>query len=128
VQVSMRSVSLCPPRLRRVIFEKANIVLSRFRAVSNSCASTVTGVSVVPAVREPSRRMSVFRLWAAMVVWSQRSRRVVMRVCMWLRLGDVLAWWLLFWCCVSWLCWWKSALISCLFSSVMWNGKGPMRR
>jgi len=124
VHFSIRSVSLCPDRRRRVIFEKAKTVLSRFRAVSKSCASTVTGVSGVPAVSEPSKSMSVPWLWLVTLVWSHLSSSVVMRVCMWIMLGT-LVWLFSF---VSKLYWWKSWLISVLFSSVMWNGKGPMRK
>jgi len=36
VHFSVRSVSLCPLRRSRVIFEKARVVFRRLRAVSNS--------------------------------------------------------------------------------------------
>jgi len=45
------------------------------------------GESLVPAVREPSQRMRLFWLCAAMLICSHLSSRVVMWVCMWMRLG-----------------------------------------
>jgi len=100
----------------------------------------VTGVSLVPAVRLPSSRMRLLLVWAVVCVCIHRSRSVVMRVCMLMRLGACvgMAAELIFKeegkhrlapssSCVSRLCWLNSWVISCLFSSVMWNGKGPNR-
>jgi len=85
--VLIRSVSVCPFRRSLVAFVMASIVLWRLRAVSKSWAIMVTGVSLVPAVRLPSSKMRLFCVWVAIWVWSHLSRRVVMRVCMWRRLG-----------------------------------------
>jgi len=70
-----------------VIFEKARTLLRRLRAVSKSCCIMWVGESFVPAVSEPSQRMRVFWLCVATPICSQRSSRVVIRVCMWSRLG-----------------------------------------
>ena len=53
----MRSVSWMPCCRRRVIFVKANTVLWLLRAVDKSCDSVCVGVSLVPAVSEPSSSM-----------------------------------------------------------------------
>jgi len=81
---------LMPFRRRRVVFVKARIVLCLRWAVSNSWERRLIGVSFVPAVRLPSSRMRLFWLWAAICVCIQRSSRVVMRVCMLMRLGVLL--------------------------------------
>jgi len=87
VHFSMRSVSLCPCRRSRVIFEKARIVLSRILAFCSSCASTLTGVSGVPAVSDPSRSIIVPWLWLVTLACNHLSSSVVRRVCMWMMLG-----------------------------------------
>jgi len=45
------------------------------------------GLSTVPAVRDPSHRMMVFWEELQMIVWIHLSRRLLIRACMWTRLG-----------------------------------------
>ena len=47
------------------------------------------GVSPIPAVRLPSKSMRLFCVCEAIWVWNHRSRSVVMRVCMLMRLGGL---------------------------------------
>jgi len=78
---------LCPFRRSLVILVRASIVLWLLRAVSSRCVTALGGLSLVPAVRLPSKRMRLFLAWAAVWVWSHFSSSAVMRVCVWLSSG-----------------------------------------
>jgi len=47
----------------------------------------LAGLSMVPAVRDPSHRMMAFWEELQMMVWIHLSRRLLIRACMWTRLG-----------------------------------------
>lgn len=73
------SVMSLPLKRRLVIFEKAKTVLLCFLAVWSVSRIWVFGVSGVPLVSEPSKRIRLLFSVFVSVVWSHFSRMFAMR-------------------------------------------------
>ena len=74
--------------LRLVILENASTVLLFFLAVLRISFMRCAGVSKVPEVNEPSKRISPWFTVFASIVCSHRSRRLASRVGICVKFGD----------------------------------------
>ena len=83
----VKSVSLRFHSLSVVDFVNARTVLRRFLVISKSRKSALVGLSVVPAVSDPSHRIMLPRERADMLICSQRSSRLLIRFCILGRFG-----------------------------------------
>src|SRR5512137_1333112 len=113
-----------PLTLRLVIFEKARIVLPLSLPLLRISVMRRIGVSAVPEMSEPSKRITPLFTVLVSMACNHLSRRLAIRNGIWAKFGAL---WRVGSCVELKYDFSSELYTSRRFSSVMWNMKGPIR-